>query len=134
MPQVAELMTSSVVTVGPYATLAEALTYMASQHVSGIAVVDQQQHLVGVITHSDIMEAESEAKGSDARSRLWDDTFVGELMSTPAVTIPPEAELRQAALTMEYADVHRLFVVRDGKLVGVISRSDVNRALATGQI
>lgn len=134
MSQVAQFMTSAVVTVGPDATLAEALTYMASQHVSGLGVVDHQLRLVGVISRTDIMEAEAEAGDRDARARVLENTRVSELMSSPAMTTAPDTELRQAALTMEYADVHRLFVVREGKLVGVISRSDVSRALAIGRI
>ena len=134
MPQVAQFMTSAVVTVGPDATLAEALTYMASQHVSGLGVVDHQLRLVGVISQSDILEAEAEAGDRSAVARMLEDTRVSELMSAPAMTIAPDSELRQAAQTMEYADVHRLFVVRDGKLAGVVSRSDVSRALAIGRL
>ena len=54
-------------------------------------------------------------------------------MTSPALTIGPDAELREAALAMEYGDVHRLFVEQGGELVGVVSRSDVSRALAVGQ-
>lgn len=134
MPTVADIMTRTVITVHPDANLSEALTYLASQHISGAAVVDRKERLVGVLTRSDIMEAEAEIQDPELRGRYLDETQVRELMSAPALTIGPEAEIREAALAMEYGDVHRLFVEAAGQLVGVVSRSDVNRALATGQV
>jgi CBS domain-containing protein len=134
MPHVAEVMTRRVVTVSTDANLAEALTYLATQHISGAAVIDHKQRLVGVITRSDIMEAEAEASDPEARGRLLDETLVRDLMTHPALTVGPDVELREAALTMEYGDIHRLFVEDNGELVGVVSRSDISRALATGKV
>lgn len=134
MPKVAEVMTRRVVTMRNDATLAETLTYLATQHISGAAVVDHRQRLVGVISRSDIMEAEAEITEPEVRGRFMDETLVNDLMTSPALTIGPEAELREAALAMEYGDVHRLFVEEAGDLVGVLSRSDVSRALATGKV
>ena len=133
MTRVADVMTQEVVSVGTDATLAEALTYLATQHISGAAVLDHRHRLVGVITRSDIMELEAEAGDPRARARLLEETLVRDAMSSPALTIGPEAELKEAALAMEYGDMRRLFVESDGKLIGVISRSDVSRALATGR-
>lgn len=134
MPKVAEVMTRRVVTLRDNSTLAEALTYLATQHISGAAVTDRKQRLVGVISRSDIMEAEAEISEAEVRGRYLDETLVSDVMTSPALTIGPEAELREAALAMEYGDVHRLFVEEGGDLVGVISRSDVSRALATGKV
>ncbi len=134
MPKVAEVMTRRVVSMRNDATLAEALTYLATQHISGAAVTDRKQRLVGVISRSDIMEAEAEIGEPEVRGRFLDETLVSDVMTSPALTIGPEAELREAALAMEYGDVHRLFVEEGGELVGVVSRSDVSRALATGKV
>jgi CBS domain-containing protein len=134
MPTVAEIMTSSVITVHPDSTLSEVLTDLATQHISGAAVVDHKGRLVGVVTHSDIMEAESEISDPELRGRYLEETPVREIMSAPVLTIEPEAAVREAALQMEYGEVHRLFVEANGQLVGVVSRSDVNRALATGKV
>ena len=134
MPTVAEVMTRGVVTVRGDATLAEALTYLASLHISGAAVTDGRSRLVGVVSRSDLMEAEAEITEPEVRGRFLDETLVRDVMSSPALTIGPEAELREAALAMEYGDVHRLFVEEAGRLVGVLSRSDVSRALAIGKV
>ena len=133
MPTVSDVMTRNVVTMRDDATLVEVLVYLASQHISGVAVTDSRQRLVGVISRSDITEAEAEITEPEVRGRFLDETVVSDLMTSPALTIGPDAELREAALAMEYGDVHRLFVEQGGELVGVVSRSDVSRALAVGQ-
>lgn len=134
MTRVSDVMTKDVVTIRNDATVAEALTYLATQHISGVAVMDGRQQLVGVVSRSDIMEAEAEISDPRIRGRFLDNTLVRDVMTSPALTIGPEAELREAALAMEYGDVHRLFVEEAGALVGVVSRSDVSRALATGRV
>src|SRR4026209_333575 len=134
MPKVTDVMTKRVVTLRNDATLAEASTYLASQHISGAAVTVHRQRLVGVISRSDIMEAEAEITDQEVRGRFLDETLVSDLMTSAAPPRRPEAELREAALAMEYGDVHRLFVEEAGELIGVVSRSDVSRALATGKV
>jgi CBS-domain-containing membrane protein len=134
MPKVRDVMTTNVVTVQIDSTLAEALTSLASQHISGAAVTDHRHRLVGVVSRTDIMDAEAEISEVDVRGRFLDETTVSDLMSTPALTIGPDVELREAALAMEYGDVHRLFVEEAGALVGVVSCSDVTRALANGKV
>jgi CBS domain-containing protein len=50
------------------------------------------------------------------------------------LTVPPEAEVREAAQQMLYADVHRLFVTNGERVIGVISTTDIVRAVARGQV
>lgn len=127
---VADVMTQKVVSIGPDAPVAEAVTLLADSHVSGLAVVNHHQHLLGVVSAQDILAAEAEVQDGEARARMLEETTVRDIMSVPPHAVSPDLELRQAALEMEYADVHRLFVVVEGKLAGVLSRSDVNRAFA----
>ena len=124
---VADVMTRDVLVLPAETTLRDAIVYLANQHVSGAPVVDARAQLVGAISSSDILQAESE--GLDLEH-----TTVDEVMTRGALTVPPELSLREAALAMEYGEVHRLFVERHGMLVGVVSRSDVNRALALGRL
>ena len=127
MVTVADVMTKDVLVLHAEATLRDAVVYLASQHVSGAPVVDARGHVSGAISTSDILQAESEGLDMEA-------TTVEEIMTRPPLVGPPDTALRQAALAMEYGDVHRLFVEQAGKVVGVISRSDVSRALASGKI
>jgi CBS domain-containing protein len=134
MTKVAEVMTRSVVSVRADASLREVLTEFASERISGAAVTDGHGRLLGAISRSDLVEAEAETGDAEAWGRTLDHTRASEVMTSPALTIGPEADLREAALAMEYGEVHRLFVEANGQLVGVLSRSDVNRALATGKV
>lgn len=127
MITVAEVMTRGVLVLRKETTLREAVEYLATQHVSGAPVVDGKRRLAGAITTSDILQAESEGVDPNA-------TTVADIMTSPVLTVAPETELREAALAMEYGEVHRLFVERNGELLGVVSRSDVSRALATGRV
>jgi predicted transcriptional regulator len=127
MITVSEVMTREVMMLHAQTTLREAMAYLANQHVSGAPVVDALGHLIGAISSSDLMQAESEGVDLDT-------TAVDEVMTRKTLTVSPETELREAALAMEYGEVHRLFVQQNGALVGVISRSDVSRALATGRV
>ena len=127
MITVADVMTREVLVLHAETSLRDAVVYLANQHVSGAPVVDTRGHLTGAISSSDILQAESEGLDLDT-------TPIEEVMTRRTLTVRPETELREAALAMEYGDVHRLFVERDGELMGVISRSDVSRALATGRV
>jgi len=127
MITVADVMTREVLVLHAETSLRDAVIYLANQHVSGAPVVDTRGHLTGAISSSDLLQAESEGLDLDT-------TTIDEVMSRRTLTVRPETELREAALAMEYGDVHRLFVEREGALVGVISRSDVSRALATGRV
>jgi len=132
--RVADVMTTDVISISDDATLVDAAVMLADAHVSGLAVINERHCLVGVITASDILAAEAEAGDDEARAIVLRETRVGEAMSTQPLVIAPDATVRAAALEMEYADVHRLFVVLEGKPVGVISRSDVSRVHSLGKM
>lgn len=132
--RVAELMRSDVRVIAPDATITEAVELLADNHVSGLPVVDTKGQFVGVLTAADILQAEAEATGARSREALFEDTRVRELMSTPPRTIAAEADVREAAQQMLYLDVHRLFVVTADRLVGVLSQSDLVRALAQSRV
>ena len=60
--------------------------------------------------------------------------MVKEIMSPDAHVIKPEADVREAAKIMLYTEVRRLFVEEQGRLVGVISQTDIAQALGSGRI
>ncbi len=132
--RVADLMTRDVIGIDRDATVAEAIGRLADEHVGAIAVVTGRNRLVGVISTADVLRAEADTTDTDARDILFEQTRVAELMTARALTIAPGVEAREAARQMLYADVHRLFVEDAGELVGVISQSDLVRALALGKV
>ncbi len=119
--KVVDLMSTDVIAVTPETGIREAARLMFRNRVSGLPVVDEARRLVGIITEADFLrlEVERAEKPSDVE-------HVSDVMSTGVVTIGPEATLYEAAKTMATQDVKRLPVVDDeGRLLGVISRSDV---------
>lgn len=132
--RVAELMRTDVVTIDPEATVAELVQAMADSRVSGVPVVSSTGRVLGVVTVTDVLRAESEQGDSRDRTRLFEHTVVRDLMTPDAHTIELDADVRQAAQRMLYADVRRLFVEEQGRLVGVISATDVAQAVGAGRL
>ncbi|HEX5634645.1 MAG TPA: CBS domain-containing protein, partial [Gemmatimonadales bacterium] len=89
---------------------------------------------LGVISTSDVLEAEAEAGDADQRATVLEETLVTDLMTPRAITVSPDTDVQEAARQMLYADVKRLFVERDGELVGVISQTDIVTAVANGRL
>ena len=132
--RVAELMQTEVQSVMPDARVHDAVVTIADAHVSGLPVVDRSGNLVGVISTTDVLASEEEAEDPETRVAVFDETSVRELMTPRPVTIGPDATIKEAAQLLLSADVHRLFVVDGDRLVGVISTTDIVRAVANGQL
>jgi PAS domain S-box-containing protein len=119
---VAEIMTRDVVTVQRDATVAEAAAVMSGRGISGIVVMQAEQ-IVGVLTERDLLKRVIAAGRDPARVKM------GEVMSYPAVSIPPHYAVFTASRIMERAHIRRL-VVEDGKwLCGVVTQTDIFRAV-----
>jgi len=131
--RVADVMQPDVKTIDPDAALADVLVSLADAHISALAVVDRAGRMLGVVSNSDVIAVEAEAE-ERGRAELLRGTAVRDIMTPRTLTISPEADIREAARQMLYAEVHRLFVASDGELLGVISTTDIVRALATGKV
>ena len=132
--KVAEIMETDVKTVSGEMTVAEAVVVLADEHVQGVPVVDSKGLMVGVLSTSDILEAAAECGSTEDRDKLFERTMVNELMTPRPKTIDPDADVKEAAQQLLYLEIHRLFVEYDEQLVGVISQSDIVRAVATAKI
>ena len=132
--RVSELMQSNLVTIPSDSLVSEAIISLADAHVTGLPVVDSNMHLVGVLSTSDILTALAERTPDTEPGAMFEDMLVRDLMTPKSMTIEPQAEVKQAAQQMLYANVHRLFVEKDGELLGVISQSDVVRAVANARV
>jgi len=132
--KVAELMQTDVKTVDLDATVGDAITTLADAHVSALPVTDPHGRIIGVVSTTDILCNLAETTEADARERLFDETPVREIMTPRSRVIAPDADALDAAREMLYLDVHRLFVEEHGRLVGVISQTDIVAAVATVKI
>lgn len=132
--RVAELMQTEVQTVPFDGVVNDAVVTLADSHISALPVVDRAGRMVGVISSTDILASEEEAEDQTARETLFEGTLVRDVMTPRPLTIAPDADVKEAAQQMLYADVHRLFVTDSDRLIGVISTSDIMRAVAAGQL
>ncbi len=115
-------------------TIAEAVVTLAEEHIHGVPVVDRRGQLVGVLSASDVIEAAAECVEPNERTDLFEQTVVAEIMTSRPKTISQDADAKEAARQMLALDVHRLLVEANGELVGVISQSDIVRAVAIAKI
>ena len=131
---VVNLMHRDVRTLHPDATVAEAIVALADAHVTGLPIVDLHGQLLGVLSASDVLEAEAEADDTEARRAVLEETRVSDLMTRRPITVAPGTAVQEAARQMLHADVKRLFVAQDGHLMGVLSQTDIVRAVAEGRL
>ena len=131
---VSDLMQSDLVTISSDGPVSEAILTLADAHVTGLPVVDSTGRLVGVLSTSDILSALAEQEPGEEAPVGFHNTLVRDLMTPRPMTIAPNAPIREAAQQMLYANVHRLFVEKDGELLGVVSQSDVVRAVANARV
>ncbi|MFG3496531.1 CBS domain-containing protein [Streptomyces sp. NPDC047928] len=132
---VAEVMTRTVVAVGPDARFKEIVAAMRRWNVTGVPVLEGEGRVVGVVSEADLLpkeELRDEVPTMLAqRLRLPDYAKAGavtarEAMSSPPVTVRPGATLSEAAGLMARHRVKRLPVVdEDGVLRGIVSRADL---------
>jgi CBS domain-containing protein len=132
--RIADLMQTDVQTIPADARVSDAATTLADARVSALPVVDEGGELIGLISTTDILALEEEAEGERARSTVLDETPVRDVMTPTPLTISPEADIREAARRMLDADVHRLIVTQGDRMLGIISTTDIMRAVATGQL
>ena len=132
--RVAELMQRKVKTVGADSTVADAIMSLADGHISGMPVVDGAGKVIGIVSSTDLLTAEAEADDPAARQALFESTPVRDIMTPRPYTITPDEDVREAACQMLYADVHRLFVAEGDRIVGIVTTTDIVRAVATGKL
>jgi CBS domain-containing protein len=135
--RVSEVMTTEVLSVSPTASLKEVAELLATRGISGIPVVDGKGAVVGVLSEADVLFKERGPRPrhrfahhkDDIEQAKVDADTAGEAMTTPAVTVNPDLRLEDAARLMLESKIKRLPVVDDGgRLVGIVTRSDLVRA------
>lgn len=142
-----EIMSHEPITVTPQATVADAARLMLDRHISGLPVIDGKGKLVGMVTEGDLLRrAETGTERHRPRwlelllgpGRLAHDYVdaharkVGDVMTQEIVSISPREPLEGVVTLMEKRRIKRLPVVAKGRLVGIVSRADLVRALLHG--
>lgn len=141
-----DIMTSSVVTASPEMTTQAAAKLLADKHISGAPVVDAAGHVVGIVSEGDLLRRAEIGTGT-ARRSWWLELLagtrelaaayvkehghvVGDVMNDRVISIEPDMPLKEIADILERNRIKRVPVLDDGKLVGIVSRANLIRALA----
>jgi CBS domain-containing protein len=114
-----DIMTASVLTVRPEATIGELAELLTTNRISGAPVTDADQRLVGIVTEADILR-NGTAEGT-----------VQSIMTPEVTSVSEDESLADIALLLFVKKINRVPVLGDGRLVGIVSRGDIVRVIAT---
>jgi CBS domain-containing protein len=144
--KISDVMTRRVISIAPEAGIRDAMELMLKNRISGLPVIDGGGKLVGVLSETDFLRrAET---GTERRSSPWYDAFFGsgesarayvrahglrveDVMSSKPITVMENTPLEKAVDLMERHRVKRLPVVHGGKVVGIVTRANLLRALVS---
>jgi CBS-domain-containing membrane protein len=140
-----DIMTTSVVTTRPDSSIRDIAVLLSRRQFSGLPVVDAEGRLLGIVSEGDLIH--HSAIGADPKGKWWLASLsdpdaiarayskahgqtAGDVMVRHVATISDEADLEAVAATLDTHGIKRIPVIRDGRLVGIITRSDLVHALA----
>jgi len=141
--KVRDVMETIVVSVSPKTTYEHAAKVMQEHHYSGLPVLDESGKLVGMLSEKDLFRAlypnyaeyarhpDEFSNAEQAESRIEDirkDT-VDLFMSKPVLSIEPEASVMKAGGIMLARGMHRLPVVENARMIGIVTRQDIYGAV-----
>jgi len=144
--QASDVMVREVVTVTADTDVAEAIRILAARDISALPVVDGEERLVGIISEADLLhrvEIGTEKhrpwllESLTAAATLAEEFAkshgkkVGEIMTTDVVSASEDTPLGEIASLLERKRIKRVPILRDGKVVGIVSRTNLIQALAS---
>ena len=145
--KVREIMTTGVITVKPDTTVGELADILAKNKISGVPVVDDQGLVLGMVSEADIILQDADlhfpyyvqflemviylqsVHKFEERVRKSIGSKVSEIMTSEVVSASPDETVREVATLMADRNVNRLPVTENGRLVGIVSRGDIVRAI-----
>jgi len=147
-----DVMTTGVITVDPDASVQAVAKLLSDRGISGVPVVDAADQLVGIVSEGDLLhrvETGTERVAGRRRS-WWLDTIASDqelardyvkshgrtakdVMTREVISVTETTDLAEVATLLETKRIKRVPVLRDGKLVGIVSRANLVRALAVAK-
>jgi CBS domain-containing protein len=124
LPIVRDHMDTEVYSVKPESEILDAVGFLLEHRVTGAPVVDEEGHLVGMLTEKDCLKLI--ATGDDANRPRG---TVADFMTTAVTTISPDTDVYYAAGLFLQQGFRRFPVVEAGRLVGAITRFDILRVI-----
>lgn len=141
-----DVMTPCVITVDPETSVQQLAALLSERGISGAPVVDSTGNMIGIVSEGDLLHRrELGTEKSDQRRQSWwlqhyasgraldyvksHGRTVKDIMTRDVVTVTEETSLAEVATQLETHRIKRVPVMREGKIVGIISRSNLVRAL-----
>lgn len=121
-------MSTDVITITPDTTIVEAMTLLRENDISRLPVLDVKGNLVGIVTDTDLAEVEPSSATSLSvfeLNYLLAQSKVSDVMTKHVITISPDALIEEAAILMRDKKIGAVPVLENGKLVGIITESDI---------
>jgi CBS domain-containing protein len=119
---ISDIMTRTVATVDIDATAEEAAAVMAQHNISCVAVLHREE-VAGICTEKDLLKRVVALEKDPSRTRI------AEIMSFPVVVVPPSYSILSASKKMESMHLHRLLVMEEKTIRGIVTRTDILRAI-----
>lgn len=113
-----DIMSTPVVTATPSMTVAELARLLAAKRISGTPVVDPSMDVIGIVSEADILSR-----------RLGQET-VRAIMTTDVIAVDDHESVQEIALLLSLKRINRVPVLQARKLVGIVSRTDIVKAVA----
>jgi CBS domain-containing protein len=138
-----DVMVKEVVTVGEEVSVSDLCDILQQAHANGAPVVNADGMLVGVVTEEDILYGSMGSARGPAPPGEGEageapppgaDTLVGDIMTSPAVCATEDTDVVELCQLMWQMRIHRIPIVRDGRVTGIVSALDLVRAIAEGRI
>ena len=122
-----DVMNTPVVAALPAASVREVATYMLLGGFSGMPIVDEDGTVLGIVTELDILRTLRVHKPLET-------TTVSEIMTPDVISVDPSTPVDQIMRTLDVEHIQRIPVLQDGRVVGVVSRPDIIRAVVSPQL
>lgn len=127
-----DIMTTNVVTVNKELTIYQLIKVLLKNQISGVPVIDNNGKLEGIVSEKDVIRAVAELikvnlSIDEINMKVGKLNWVEGIMTKNAITVTEEADAKEVFKIMAAKQIHRIPVVKNGKLVGIISSSDAHR-------
>jgi len=142
----ADVMVSKVIAVRPDTLVVTIAETLLANRISAVPVIDESGALLGIVSEGDLIHRVE--TGTEQHRAWWLEFFVGketlarefvkshsrkaaDVMTHPVITVDPNTPLAELASLLEKHRIKRVPVVKDGKIVGIVSRANLVQALVT---
>lgn len=145
--KVQDIMTNQVVTVSKETTIEEVARKLVDHHITGIPVIDQNDHVIGVISEKDLIYKDVDPSMPSTMEYLGGIIFLTavdnyheelkkltatkaeQMMNTEVTAVSPDDTVKEVGRMMIDQGIYSVPVIKDGKLVGMVSSRDIIKTL-----